>query len=108
MKCKAVWKLCLDSAAKKINVVLKSSPGLCVCVGMCVNVHVCKCVRVCACVCSSEYSEGEWSASLTSDSGLEKERRSSEESWETLPGLDELRSSSSSLEDIPPLNLTQE
>ncbi|KAI4902536.1 hypothetical protein NFI96_013156 [Prochilodus magdalenae] len=56
---------------------------------------------------SSEYSEGEWSASWTSDSGLEKERRSSEESWETLPGLDELPSSSSSLEDIPPLSLTE-
>ncbi|XP_072528794.1 E3 ubiquitin-protein ligase Praja-2 [Salminus brasiliensis] len=57
---------------------------------------------------SSVYSEGEWSASWTSDSGLEKEQRSSEESWETLPGLDELPSSSSSLEDIPPLSLTQE
>lgn len=57
---------------------------------------------------SSVYSEGEWSASFTSDSGLEKEQRSSEESWETLPGLDELPSSSSSLEDIPPLSLTQE
>ncbi|XP_030624907.1 E3 ubiquitin-protein ligase Praja-2 isoform X2 [Chanos chanos] len=55
---------------------------------------------------SSECSEGEWSASWTSESGLEKERASSEESWETLPGLDELQSSSSSLEDTPQLNLT--
>ncbi|XP_026857921.2 E3 ubiquitin-protein ligase Praja-2 isoform X1 [Electrophorus electricus] len=57
---------------------------------------------------SLECSEGEWSASWTSDTGLEKERRSSEESWETLPGLDELPSSSNSLEDVPPLSLTQE
>ncbi|XP_066513899.1 E3 ubiquitin-protein ligase Praja-2 isoform X2 [Hoplias malabaricus] len=57
---------------------------------------------------SSEYSEGEWSASWTSDSGLEKEQHCSEDSWETLPGLDELPTSSSSLEDIPPLSLTQE
>ncbi|XP_017538358.1 E3 ubiquitin-protein ligase Praja-2 [Pygocentrus nattereri] len=56
---------------------------------------------------SSEYSEGEWSASWTSDSGLEKERCSSEESWETLPGLEELPSSSCSLEDIPPLSLIE-
>ncbi|XP_076140449.1 E3 ubiquitin-protein ligase Praja-2 isoform X1 [Alosa pseudoharengus] len=39
---------------------------------------------------SSECSEGEWSASWASDSGVEPERRSSEESWETLPWLDEL------------------
>uniref|UniRef100_A0A4W5P7X2 RING-type E3 ubiquitin transferase n=1 Tax=Hucho hucho TaxID=62062 RepID=A0A4W5P7X2_9TELE len=49
---------------------------------------------------SSECSEGEWSASWTSDSGLEKERQ---KSWETLPGLDELQSSS--LEDVPELSL---
>uniref|UniRef100_A0A673XK19 RING-type E3 ubiquitin transferase n=1 Tax=Salmo trutta TaxID=8032 RepID=A0A673XK19_SALTR len=52
---------------------------------------------------SSECSEGEWSASWTSDSGLEKERQ---KSWETLPGLDELHiSNSSSLEDVPELSL---
>lgn len=39
---------------------------------------------------SSECSEGEWSASWASDSGVEPERRSSEESWETLPWLDDL------------------
>ncbi|XP_036385027.1 E3 ubiquitin-protein ligase Praja-2 [Megalops cyprinoides] len=39
---------------------------------------------------SSECSEGEWSASWTSDSGAEKEPCSSDGSWETLPGcLDE-------------------
>ncbi|KAM6984665.1 E3 ubiquitin-protein ligase Praja-2 [Aplochiton taeniatus] len=54
---------------------------------------------------SSECSEGEWSASWTSDSGLEKERRSSEESWETLPGLDDQSSpGGSSLEDVPELS----
>ncbi|XP_026068250.1 E3 ubiquitin-protein ligase Praja-2 isoform X1 [Carassius auratus] len=58
---------------------------------------------------SSEYSEGEWSASWTSDSGLEKERSTSEESWESLPGMDEPPdSSSSSLEEVPSLNLTLE
>ncbi|XP_073697084.1 E3 ubiquitin-protein ligase Praja-2 isoform X2 [Garra rufa] len=59
---------------------------------------------------SSEYSEGEWSASWTSDSGLEKERCTSEESWETLPGMDEPpgSSSSSSLEEVPSLNLALE
>ncbi|XP_051529826.1 E3 ubiquitin-protein ligase Praja-2-like isoform X2 [Myxocyprinus asiaticus] len=59
---------------------------------------------------SSECSEGEWSASWTSDSGLEKERCTSEESWETLPGMEELpgSSSSSSLEEVPSLNLTLE
>ncbi|XP_059405832.1 E3 ubiquitin-protein ligase Praja-2-like isoform X2 [Carassius carassius] len=56
---------------------------------------------------SSEYSEGEWSASWTSDSGLEKERSTSEESWETLPGMDE-PPDSSSLEEVPSLNLTLE
>lgn len=44
---------------------------------------------------SSECSEGEWSASWTSDSGLEKGRGSSEESWENLPGLKELQGPSS-------------
>ncbi|XP_058633197.1 E3 ubiquitin-protein ligase Praja-2 isoform X2 [Onychostoma macrolepis] len=59
---------------------------------------------------SSEFSEGEWSASWTSDSGLEKERCTSEESWETLPGMDEPpdSSSSSSLEEVPSLNLALE
>ncbi|XP_067105970.1 E3 ubiquitin-protein ligase Praja-2 [Osmerus mordax] len=47
---------------------------------------------------SSECSEGEWSASWTSDSGLEKGRGSSEESWETLPGLEELQAPSSGLD----------
>ncbi|KAL0965780.1 hypothetical protein UPYG_G00285630 [Umbra pygmaea] len=57
---------------------------------------------------SSECSEGEWSASWTSDSGLEKERHSSQESWETLPALDELHSNSSSLEDVPEFSLPPE
>ncbi|XDV19959.1 hypothetical protein PO909_025352 [Leuciscus waleckii] len=57
---------------------------------------------------SSEFSEGEWSASWTSDSGLEKERCTSEESWETLPGMDEPPVSSSSLEEVPSLNLALE
>lgn len=58
---------------------------------------------------SSECSEGEWSASWTSDSGLEKERCSSEESWETLPGMDELPgSSNSSQEEVPSLSLALE
>ncbi|XP_010898635.1 E3 ubiquitin-protein ligase Praja-2 [Esox lucius] len=57
---------------------------------------------------SSECSEGEWSASWTSDSGLEKERRSSQESWETLPALDELHSNGSSLDDIPEFTLPPE
>ncbi|XP_051981776.1 E3 ubiquitin-protein ligase Praja-2-like isoform X1 [Xyrauchen texanus] len=60
---------------------------------------------------SEECSEGEWSASWTSDSGLEKERCTSEESWETLHGMDELpgcSSSSSSLEEVPSLNLALE
>uniref|UniRef100_A0A8C1FSU3 RING-type E3 ubiquitin transferase n=2 Tax=Cyprinus carpio carpio TaxID=630221 RepID=A0A8C1FSU3_CYPCA len=59
---------------------------------------------------SSEFSEGEWSASWTSDSGLEKERSTSEESWETLPGMDEPPDScsSSSLEEVPSLNLALE
>ncbi|XP_024286762.1 E3 ubiquitin-protein ligase Praja-2 isoform X1 [Oncorhynchus tshawytscha] len=55
---------------------------------------------------SSECSEGEWSALWPSDSGLEKERGSSQESWVTLPGLDELHSSS--LEDVPELSLPPE
>ncbi|KTG47156.1 hypothetical protein cypCar_00010007 [Cyprinus carpio] len=55
---------------------------------------------------SSEFSEGEWSASWTSDSGLEKERCTSEESWETLPGMDE--PPGSSLEEVPSLNLALE
>lgn len=54
---------------------------------------------------SSECSEGEWSASWTSDSGLEKERRSSEESWETLPGLvDQSSPGGGSLDDVPELS----
>ncbi|KAG1957345.1 E3 ubiquitin-protein ligase Praja-2 isoform X2 [Pimephales promelas] len=57
---------------------------------------------------SSEFSEGEWSASWTSDSGLEKERCTSEESWETLPGMDEPPGSSNSLEEVPSLNLALE
>ncbi|KAJ7986994.1 hypothetical protein DPEC_G00334160 [Dallia pectoralis] len=57
---------------------------------------------------SSECSEGEWSASWTSDSGLEKERHSSQESWETLPPLDELHSNGSSLDDIPEFTLPPE
>ncbi|XP_065140178.1 E3 ubiquitin-protein ligase Praja-2 isoform X2 [Paramisgurnus dabryanus] len=57
---------------------------------------------------SSDCSEGEWSASWTSDSGLEKERCSSEGSWETLPGLDELPGCSSSLEEVPSLSLNLE
>nr|XP_009300150.1 E3 ubiquitin-protein ligase Praja-2 isoform X1 [Danio rerio] len=58
---------------------------------------------------SSEFSEGEWSASWTSDSGLDKERCTSEESWETLPGIDEPPASrSSSLEEVPSLNLALE
>ncbi|XP_064163650.1 E3 ubiquitin-protein ligase Praja-2 isoform X1 [Anguilla rostrata] len=59
---------------------------------------------------SSECSEGEWSASWTSDSGVEKEPCSSEGSWETLPGPEEpeLRSSSSSLEDVPELGFVPE
>ncbi|XP_052447758.1 E3 ubiquitin-protein ligase Praja-2-like isoform X1 [Carassius gibelio] len=57
---------------------------------------------------SSEFSEGEWSASWTSDSGLEKERCTSEESWETLPGIDEPPGSSSSLEEVPSLSLALE
>lgn len=69
---------------------------------------VCAClhIRVRWCACSSECSEGEWSALWTSDSGLEKERGSSQESWVTLPGLDELHSSS--LEDVPELSLPPE
>ncbi|XP_055719283.1 E3 ubiquitin-protein ligase Praja-2-like isoform X1 [Salvelinus fontinalis] len=55
---------------------------------------------------SSECSEGEWSALWTSDSGLEKERGSSQESWVTLPGLDELHNSS--LEEVPELSLPPE
>ncbi|XP_073716915.1 E3 ubiquitin-protein ligase Praja-2 isoform X2 [Misgurnus anguillicaudatus] len=57
---------------------------------------------------SSDCSEGEWSTSWTSDSGLEKERCSSEGSWETLPGLDELPGCSSSLEEVPSLSLALE
>lgn len=59
---------------------------------------------------SSDFSEGEWSASWTSDSGLEKERSTSEESWATLPCMDEPpdSSSSSSLEEVPSLNLALE
>ncbi|ROL48774.1 E3 ubiquitin-protein ligase Praja-2 [Anabarilius grahami] len=57
---------------------------------------------------SSEFSEGEWSASWTSDSGLEKERCTSEESWETLPGMDEPPGCSNSPEEVPSLNLALE
>ncbi|XP_057206604.1 E3 ubiquitin-protein ligase Praja-2 isoform X2 [Triplophysa rosa] len=58
---------------------------------------------------SSECSEGEWSASWTSDSGLEKDRSSSEESWETLPSMDELPgSNNSSQEEVPSLSLALE
>ncbi|XP_066567680.1 E3 ubiquitin-protein ligase Praja-2 isoform X2 [Amia ocellicauda] len=61
---------------------------------------------------SSECSEGEWSATWTSDSAVEKERCSSAESWETLPGLDEpeheLQSNGSSLDDVPDLSFNSE
>ncbi|XP_041087427.1 E3 ubiquitin-protein ligase Praja-2 [Polyodon spathula] len=62
---------------------------------------------------SSECSEGEWSPTWTSDSAVDKEQSSSDESWETLPGLDEpeheiLSSSSSSLDDVPELNFHSE
>ncbi|KAJ8287034.1 hypothetical protein GJAV_G00046260 [Gymnothorax javanicus] len=59
---------------------------------------------------SSECSEGEWSVSWTSDSGVEKEPCSSEGSWETLPGLEEpeIPSTGSSLEDVPELSLVPE
>ncbi|XP_061071788.1 E3 ubiquitin-protein ligase Praja-2 isoform X2 [Conger conger] len=69
-----------------------------------------KCVSLMKGDNSSECSEGEWSASWTSDSGLEKEPGSSEGSWETLPGLEEpeLHSNSSSLEDVPELNFVPE
>lgn len=41
-------------------------------------------------ICSSECSDGEWSASLPHRfSGTEKDQSSSDESWETLPGKDE-------------------
>ncbi|XP_028827749.1 E3 ubiquitin-protein ligase Praja-2 isoform X2 [Denticeps clupeoides] len=56
---------------------------------------------------SSECSEGEWSSLWMSDSGADKERRSSEESWETLPDLGELPSNrASSPEDPGQLRLT--
>ncbi|KAG9353647.1 hypothetical protein JZ751_011769 [Albula glossodonta] len=59
---------------------------------------------------SSECSEGEWSASWTSDLGVEKEPCSSDGSWVTLPGLEEpeLQSNSSSLEDVPEINFVPE
>ncbi|MBN3315224.1 PJA2 ligase, partial [Atractosteus spatula] len=61
---------------------------------------------------SSECSEGEWSATCTSESGVDKQQCSSGESWETLPGLDEpehdLQSNSSSLDDIPDINFNPE
>ncbi|XP_034780476.2 E3 ubiquitin-protein ligase Praja-2-like isoform X2 [Acipenser ruthenus] len=62
---------------------------------------------------SSECSEGEWSPTWTSDSAVDKEQSSSDESWETLPGLDEPEheiqsSSSSSLDDVPELNFHSE
>jgi E3 ubiquitin-protein ligase Praja2 len=41
-------------------------------------------------ICSSECSDGEWSASLPHRfSGTEKDQSSSDDSWETLPGKDE-------------------
>ncbi|XP_041106527.1 E3 ubiquitin-protein ligase Praja-2-like [Polyodon spathula] len=62
---------------------------------------------------SSECSEGEWSPTWTSDSAVDKEQSSNDESWETLPGLDEPEheirsSSSSSLDDVPELNFHSE
>ncbi|XP_039615347.1 E3 ubiquitin-protein ligase Praja-2 isoform X1 [Polypterus senegalus] len=57
---------------------------------------------------SSEISEGEWSASWSSDSAADKEHSSIDESWETLPGLDEpehnVQSDNISLDDVPDIN----